>query len=466
MSEGSAYWEGSATGDAGTSPVWDAPYTHSEWSSIKNYLLANSGDGGFVVPGYNNNLAVAASAPAAMTVEVATGAMFTQGRIYENTANKVLDISANSSGFTRIDRIVIRTTYAAQTIRVMVVAGTPAASPVLPVLERDSTYYDVPIAYIWVANGAASIDNTNIHDERLFASNSYGLNVSQSHENLVKNSEFMAFSQLSGGATTNPPECWDLVGTPFDIASYTRPYQMVRGRAVSITTDGVLEGISQTIPAKPSTQYVVKLLTRVTPGDIGVISVTTNSAAPDTITRHTNLSTSWVEETIFYMTEDDASTLSINLLTSASGEVVTYGQVLLVEGYIPGPFRKSHEKLEFTEAVTDWSWTDNAYTNTTYTIDLTTAFQGIILEETRGVLIQLSGYDLVAATSTCYVGSTGGVQTSINTTNVAENVTQYSTAWVGLQTMLGTYCHTISAQYYSNPPYSLYITIVILGIIT
>ena len=226
MPEDSAYWEGIATGDVATPVAWDAPYTHSEWAAIKNYLLANSGDGGFVVPGYGNNLEVVASSPAAMTVEVSTGAMFVQGRIYENTAAKVLTVSANTTGLTRIDRIVIRVTYAAQTIRAVILEGTPASLPALPSPLRSTTYYDVPIAYVWVVSGAATIGDTDIHEERLFANNSLLFDNSAHSNNLLINSEFMAFSQLSGGATTNPPEGWALYSTPSDIAAYARPAQM------------------------------------------------------------------------------------------------------------------------------------------------------------------------------------------------------------------------------------------------
>jgi hypothetical protein len=462
MAEGSAYWEGVTTGDAGTSAVWDAPYTHSEWSSIKNYLLANSGEGGFVLPGYNNNLVVLASAPGAMTVEVGSGAMFSQGRIYENTTTLVLNIAANTSGYNRIDRIVVRTTFASQTIRTVVIEGTPAVVPALPALVDSITYYDVPLAYVWVDNAAVAIADTAIHDERLFASNHLSLNSYYDKSNLLKNSEFMAFSQLNGGATTNPPECWDLVGTPSDIASYSRPYQMSRGRAVQVTADGASEGISQTVTVKPSTPYAIRLLTRGTSGDVGLISVTTNSGAPGTISRYTRRSDSWVEETLVYITEADASTLTVSLLALNSGDIIRYGQVILVEGYISGPYRKCHEKIEFTEAVTDFFWTVSTRANYIYTVDLTTEFQGIILENTKGILVQLSGYDAVAADSTIYVGLG---QATVSTANVAENITLYSTAWVGLQTNDVSDYHTFYVFSYSNPVSSFRITIKILGIV-
>jgi hypothetical protein len=393
MAEDSAYWAGTTIGDASSADIWKAPYSDVEYSDIWSKIMASNTNRGFVVAGYANDLKVYESTPPAMTINVATGSIFIRGRLYENTAVNTLTITANLSGNPRLDRIIARVNVASQTIRLFVLAGTPAATPTLPALTQTAATYEVSIAYIWVANGAASIANTDIHDEREFTCTSANLNDSYGVSNLISNSEFMGFSQLSGGATTNPPDGWNLVLTPSDIANYTRPSQMSRGRAVQITTDAANEGLSQTFYVKPSTMYSIKLLTRVTAGDVGSVVVTTNSAAPGTITRYTRRTAAWIEEKIFYLTEADATTMTVSLLGLNSGDIIQYGQVLAVEGYVPGPFRQFRETVMFTKGITDAAWNDTAKSTGTTTLTLTADFSALVLLGTKNIVVALKGRD-------------------------------------------------------------------------
>lgn len=393
MTESSAFWDGSTVGDA-ASGSYTAPYdAEVEFNRIWSRLLG-SDQQGFVIPNVLNNLKPQASAPAAATVDVLSGAAWVKGFQYLNDAPVTLTIAANASGSPRLDRVVLRITWSTKQVRLAIVQGTPAATPTLPALTQVyGTTWEMPIAYIWVANGFATITDPEIHDERLFAAN---LNeaISLRTENVINNSEFMAFSYMEDGAAqTRPPDGWDLVGTPLVIYGATKPAVMSRGRYVSITADAANEGISQVHRVKVSTTYAIRLVHNVTAGKTGSVQVTTDSASPGTITRTLRRTGSDIEEWIYYTTESDATTLTIKLLCSANTDVVKYGQVICVEGFVPGPFRQCHETIIFTGLISDANWTTTAKSTGVTTITLSSDFKGIILPGTRAVLLRLAAND-------------------------------------------------------------------------
>lgn len=465
MAEDSAVWDGLTTGDAYSITKWNAPYNANRWSDIMDLLLAASYNGGFVLPRYANSLAVIDSSPASMVVHLSTGVAFIRGRLYENTADKSLTIASNASANPRIDRVILTVDFDAHTIRSSILQGTPAAIPALPKLTQTSSLYEISLAYIWVASGAATITDVDIHDERVFASNSLEAQYSSTPTNVIINSEFMGFSQLSGGATTNPPDGWSLEATPSDIDSYTRPSQMIRGRAVQITANAASEGISQTFIVKPSTTYAIKLLTRANSGSEGSITVTTNSAAPATITRNNRRVLAWIEETIFYTTENDATSMTVKLMALANGDVVQYGQVLVVEGYIPGPFQQIRETILFTEAVTDAQWNNTTpATSNQIVVNWDQHFQGLILPETRAVLVYIEFTETSSLTLSSYLTFIGP--------RIVGSVTTYPLLWAtgnspgtySTYGWVGTTVNSITTQFTEIG--TLTITIKILGIKT
>ena len=122
-----------------------------------------------VVYGYLNDLAASQYGDGEMKVNVAPGSVWAYGYNALIDAVEVATITANTSGNPRIDRVVARNTIESG-ITIHVIAGTPAASPVAPDLVTDGvTYYDVPIAWVEVANGATQILTANIHDERIYS---------------------------------------------------------------------------------------------------------------------------------------------------------------------------------------------------------------------------------------------------------------------------------------------------------
>lgn len=346
MAEDSLLWDGTTTGHAASTDIWNAPYSSAEMSDLFSTLLGSDVAKGFVIPGFGNDLKVQANSPVALNVVVKSGRLMVRGRLYGNTSDNTLTIGAADATNPRLDRIVARISFAAQTLTLAVLAGTAAATPSLPALTQNTTTYEISLAYVWVAATATTLADTEIHDERVFAANLESILGTIHQSNLLRNSEFMAFSQGSG---THCADLWELVLTPSNFQVATKPAAMSRGRAIQITADAANEGMYQRIYVKPSTTYVIKGLVNVTAGDVGVVKITTNSASPNTITRNIRRTGAWIEELIYYTTESDATYLDLSLLCLSNTDIVKFGQFLLVEGYIPGTFRQIRELIMFSE---------------------------------------------------------------------------------------------------------------------
>lgn len=163
MTEYGLPFDGIQLGDA-----TNAPYSAAEWarvwklmfgagSSFPNYgVFAGSGDGS------HQPLEVRATSVLSSNVEVQIGAALIDGRFYETTATVTLAIGSNSSGNARIDTVILRLDYAAQTVRLAVKQGTPAASPARPSLQQDTTFWEIPLADIAVANGFSTLAQSTI----------------------------------------------------------------------------------------------------------------------------------------------------------------------------------------------------------------------------------------------------------------------------------------------------------------
>jgi len=163
MTERSRHWDGILIGDATL-----APYSATEWadqerlehgqgSLFPNYGILNGTGDGTYAP-----LAIQAKSPASSNIEVEVGAALVNGRLYENTAALTFTVGANASGNPRIDTVILRADFTAQTVRAVVKQGTPAGSPSRPSLQQDTSIWEIPLADIAVANGFTVINQTDI----------------------------------------------------------------------------------------------------------------------------------------------------------------------------------------------------------------------------------------------------------------------------------------------------------------
>lgn len=167
MTQTSSPWDGLLVGDASA-----APYSADEWA----HFWALRHGAGSIFPDYGVLLGTGdtsysplfVSAAGSANVNVNIGAALVNGKIYETDAAVSLTVGANASGNPRIDLVVLRTDYTAQTIRAVIKQGTPAVSPTVPALTQSASLWEIPLAQIAVANGFSTIASTDIVDLRRY----------------------------------------------------------------------------------------------------------------------------------------------------------------------------------------------------------------------------------------------------------------------------------------------------------
>lgn len=145
MVERSRFWDGTTLGDATVAP-YDAATEFSEvmLALSGGYPDANKG-------GTLGLLSLACSVFAANTLRVAAGQAIVWGTWYENSANLDFTIPTPAAS-TRIDRIVVRKSWAAQTTRLTRIAGAEGgAAPAM--VQTSGTTWDIPICNVSITTG-------------------------------------------------------------------------------------------------------------------------------------------------------------------------------------------------------------------------------------------------------------------------------------------------------------------------
>jgi hypothetical protein len=147
MTQASRFWDGTVLGDATTAP-YDAA------NEMARVLQSVSGGGGIatnqggVFRGELNELAVTG---AATPVSINSGRGISAGAWYENDAATTIAIPTPAVS-TRVDVIVMRKDWAAQTIRLVRVAGTEGAG-VPAITQLYGTTWDTPLANASITTG-------------------------------------------------------------------------------------------------------------------------------------------------------------------------------------------------------------------------------------------------------------------------------------------------------------------------
>lgn len=126
------------------------------WSAMAR-LMASDG----VVAFYPTDLECFADSTG-LQVKVRPGVALVRGVLYWLDSLLTVPLAANSSGLSRRDLIAIRLDISAQTVKVVAVQGVPAASPTTPAETRTDTVWDVQLASVVVASGAATIAPANV----------------------------------------------------------------------------------------------------------------------------------------------------------------------------------------------------------------------------------------------------------------------------------------------------------------
>jgi hypothetical protein len=198
MTETSGFWTTSGT----PSGHQVASYTQVIAAKAWAILAAAAGFEG-VSPGYLNGLA--GSVPGANTARIATGGAVCDGQWYQNDANKDITIpSAVGGGNTRIDRIVVRATWAGFKCELTRIAGVDAASPTAPAItQTPGTTYDIML-YQALVNTSGTVTLT---DERVIGS---------------------PFTGRQGGSATD----WSIAGT----TNYIMPPVRIQAGVVNVVS--------------------------------------------------------------------------------------------------------------------------------------------------------------------------------------------------------------------------------------
>jgi hypothetical protein len=142
MAESSMLWTTNNTGDGPT-----AGYTQTQLFQMMRSFARTANLGG-VFPDVLNELAVTGTAT---PVAVNTGQAICYGIPYFNSAAVNVAIATPAS-LTRVDRIVLRASWAAQTVRITRIAGTEGAGT--PAMTQSAgTTWDIPLATVSITTG-------------------------------------------------------------------------------------------------------------------------------------------------------------------------------------------------------------------------------------------------------------------------------------------------------------------------
>lgn len=152
MAEKSIFWTTGATGDGATA------YTQAEvirW--MRQLLIASNADEG-VHKGYQNELEVTGTSS---PVQVDTGAAVCYGFPYWNTSAVSVAIPTPSAN-TRIDRVVLRVNWSAQTTRITRIAGVEGTGNPPSITQTDGVTWDIKLAQCSITTGGV----ITVTDER------------------------------------------------------------------------------------------------------------------------------------------------------------------------------------------------------------------------------------------------------------------------------------------------------------
>lgn len=182
MTERSRFWGGTSTGDATVAP-YDA---ETEFAQVLMSIAGARGvptDLSMVFRDDSNELAVTGGAS---PVAVATGRALVYGTWYENDAALNVAIPTPAAS-TRIDRIVARKSWAAQTVRITRIAGTEGAG-VPAMTQVVGTTWDMPLYQVSITTGGV----ITLTDERDILPRTHSCNVHTATPQAIPNATHTA----------------------------------------------------------------------------------------------------------------------------------------------------------------------------------------------------------------------------------------------------------------------------------
>jgi hypothetical protein len=177
-------------------PFDSADTTEAQYS----YLLRLISDSGVLGSPASGDLKPYADSTG-MFVKVPGGMAVVRGFFYLNDAVLTLAVAAASSQ-ARVDSVVLRLDPTANTIRVVVKAGTPGSTSGPALTTTDSGVYEYRLADFTVPANATTIAASNVTDRRVFASDNWGRWTTDRRPAVPEGKAGYNF-------TTRLPEYWD-----------------------------------------------------------------------------------------------------------------------------------------------------------------------------------------------------------------------------------------------------------------
>lgn len=196
MTETSLPWDG----DSGSGGVGDCgPYSSGKWDDSWRVLFStgeHAVEG--VLTGVNNELCVyGTSSP----VTVSTGAAVVNGKFYINDTAKNVSVPTPVSD-TRIDCIVLRADYSAQTVRIARVAGTEGGAAPM-VTQNDGVTWEIALAQVSITVGGV----ITVTDERNYAHYATAVNTAMLDDDAVTEDKIddgaVTTTKIDDGAVSN-----------------------------------------------------------------------------------------------------------------------------------------------------------------------------------------------------------------------------------------------------------------------
>lgn len=142
-----------------------ATVREADWTKMAKGWLGTG-----VLPNQLNALQVYADS-SGMQVKVKSGRAWVEGHFFESDAEETVAIGASDPTNPRIDRVIVRVNWTANTVDLAVLQGTAAASPVAPSLTTSSAVWEISLAQVLVSAAVVTIAATKITDERTYAAN-------------------------------------------------------------------------------------------------------------------------------------------------------------------------------------------------------------------------------------------------------------------------------------------------------
>ena len=137
-----------------------ANVTEAQWSELFK-LLHPTG----VFYGQDNEYEVYADSTG-MQVKVKTGRAWVAGHYCKNDAEKTMAIEESDPDDDRIDRIILRVDWSANTLVLAVLKGVADPSPSAPALTQNSAVWEISLAQILVDAAVGTIAAGKVTDER------------------------------------------------------------------------------------------------------------------------------------------------------------------------------------------------------------------------------------------------------------------------------------------------------------